>query len=353
MRSRQTWLTLSLSPLIAFVSRLPVLAAASVAGLRWLVTIAGSGMVPEGIDDKPEPFILQGVLGCFLVRGHSNQPEGQTAQQVDARPFRDLPGCVDFVGERLQHRDEFARSCAKPVVAVVAERPVDQPAMFLGQCAERRAELAGVDIPALWSILRHFPSQSRLDSVCRGTDSPLCSSQHLSWASWLAAGMDQYEDLAWTSTANLRAMSGDDGLWQSYLDTAVHFGFSRPGGTVIPDPRGVANEPPFGPLQVVTAIQPGADPDSVESRTRMRILEHELDVGGIRSIRAVGSALDGSHGERSLAVFGVTVEEALALGRRFGQVAIFDWEGPGWSLLACVGDRRTDRGWRWVADSAH
>ena len=57
--------------------------------------------------------------------------------------------------------------------------------------------------------------------------------------------------------------------------------------------------------------------------------------------------------ERSLAVFGVTVEEALALGRRFGQVAIFDWEGPGWSLLACVGDRRTDRGWRWVADSAH
>jgi hypothetical protein len=49
-------------------------------------------------------------------------------------------------------------------------------------------------------------------------------------------------------------------------------------------------------------------------------------------------------------VFGVDDTAARQLGQRFGQVAVFAWHGPRWSVLACVGDRRTDSGWRWTLD---
>lgn len=104
--------------------------------------------------------------------------------------------------------------------------------------------------------------------------------------------------------------------------------------------------PPFGPLHVVTAIQPDPEPDNV-SRARMLVLDRHLHAAGIRSMPAVGSSITGDHSEDSRAVFGLTDQQARDLGAAFGQVAVFAWNGPRWCLLACAGDRQSHRGWQW------
>lgn len=38
---------------------------------------------------------------------------------------------------------------------------------------------------------------------------------------------------------------------------------------------------------------------------------------------------------------GLSNEEARQFGLRFGQVAVFAWQGPRWSLLASATDRET------------
>lgn len=109
---------------------------------------------------------------------------------------------------------------------------------------------------------------------------------------------------------------------------------------------------PFGPLHVVSATQPGSDPDSYENVERLAVLDRELQDLGIESVPALGRSFDGKHQEQSRAVFGLDDIAARALGARFGQVAIFSWKGPWWSLLACT-DARTERqAWRWEPASS-
>ncbi len=60
---------------------------------------------------------------------------------------------------------------------------------------------------------------------------------------------------------------------------------------------------------------------------------------------AEGSDLGGRHTEPNLAVSGLSDREAQGLGARFGQVAVFSWRGPQWSVLACTAGRRSDLGW--------
>lgn len=106
-------------------------------------------------------------------------------------------------------------------------------------------------------------------------------------------------------------------------------------------------------LHVVAAVQPGADPASDESAARTAVLTQFLSAEGTTFIRAVGASFDGSHREESLAIFGLNDDEASELGRKYGQVAIFAWRGPQWSLLASAGTRQTHRGWRWTPDGAN
>jgi hypothetical protein len=82
----------------------------------------------------------------------------------------------------------------------------------------------------------------------------------------------------------------------------------------------------------------------------MNVLDRELHAAGITSIPAIGSSFDGNHSEESRAVFGLNDASARGLGRRFGQVAVFAWNGPRWSLLACASDRQTHRSWTWQED---
>jgi len=163
--------------------------------------------------------------------------------------------------------------------------------------------------------------------------------------------VEKYEDFFWAASDDLASMADQDTPWRYYEQTAMQFVEPGCSGRVVPvsDLGGGNKHLPLGPLHVVTAIQPDGDPDSGDSAARLKVLDRELRAAGIRSIRAVGSSLDGGHAEESRAIFGQTDRQARELGRRFGQVAVFAWSGPKWSLLACAADRQTHRGWKWIA----
>ncbi len=164
--------------------------------------------------------------------------------------------------------------------------------------------------------------------------------------------MSGHEDFTWDSAEHLARLASCDTLWEHYLQTRVRFEAAGQVGTLWPVDSAVGgNRPPLGPLHVVTAVQPNSEPCSVDIMARMGVLDQELDDAGIRSIRAVGSSFDGTHSEDSRAVFGLDNAQARALGVWFGQVAVFAWSGPRWSLLGCATERRTDRGWRWDPSS--
>ncbi|NKR65307.1 DUF3293 domain-containing protein [Rhodococcus hoagii] len=159
--------------------------------------------------------------------------------------------------------------------------------------------------------------------------------------------MQEYDDFVWTPRHDLAQLAQGPTPWEFYLNTMVRFDTAEGAGVVRPCDTGRGElYPPFGPMHVVTAIQPDPEPDCV-SRARMLVLDHFLHDAGIRSMPAVGSSFTGDHSEDSRAVFGLTDHESRDLGVRFGQVAVFAWTGPRWSLLACVGDRKVHRGWRW------
>jgi hypothetical protein len=154
-----------------------------------------------------------------------------------------------------------------------------------------------------------------------------------------------YDDFEWTSEDRLRELTVSDTPWRYYRDTEVRIETRECTGTVRPLVGAVGgDEPPLGPLHVITAFQP--DPD-VHGLARMVILDNELRAAGLTIATAVGSSFDGEHCEPSRAVFGLDDAAARRWGRRFGQVAVFAWSGPNWTLLACATDCREDRPWTW------
>lgn len=165
----------------------------------------------------------------------------------------------------------------------------------------------------------------------------------------MTGAVREHGDFAWATSSALAQCAQLDFPWQHYLQTAVEFDADGQTGTVWPlDSAEIGcTHPPLGPLHVITAIQPDSDPTSAENAARMNVLDHELQAAGITAIRAVGVSFDRNHREDSRAVFGLDDDQALALGLRFGQVAVFAWRGPRWSLLACATDRQEHRGWRW------
>lgn len=62
-----------------------------------------------------------------------------------------------------------------------------------------------------------------------------------------------------------------------------------------------------------------------------------------------GGDLGWTHTEASFALIGVDEAYAKALGRDFGQDAIFEWTSTELSVLACDGERRSSAGWRMAA----
>lgn len=159
--------------------------------------------------------------------------------------------------------------------------------------------------------------------------------------------MVSYDDFDWVRPAELEKMAHSGTPWGWYLQTNMHFHTAKLSGVVHPVESGGESVPPTGPLHVITAVQPDSEPDSEDNIARMEVLDDELSAAGLRVTHAVGVSFDGEYREESRAVFGLDDVRAREIGCRFGQVAIFSWRGPRWSLLASAGDREAHRGWRW------
>jgi hypothetical protein len=159
--------------------------------------------------------------------------------------------------------------------------------------------------------------------------------------------MATYDDFPWTSATDLKRLAQLETPWSYYLKTEVYIEAGNRSGTVRPADAPALKRPPLPSLHVISATQPESDPAPGECAARLAVLVAELQATRIDSIRAVGSSFSGDHQEESRAVFGLTDDAARDLGIRFGQVAIFSWNGPRWSLLACADDRQEHRSWQW------
>lgn len=101
-----------------------------------------------------------------------------------------------------------------------------------------------------------------------------------------------------------------------------------------------------GPVHIVTAHNPGGHlscPDDnavAQSRLVARVAETALEhYPAERADRAW------EHVEASLAVVGLDREQACALGREFGQDAIFEWSPGALAVLSCTDARAHYTGW--------
>ena len=87
---------------------------------------------------------------------------------------------------------------------------------------------------------------------------------------------------------------------------------------------------------IITACDPDGLATSPEiNRTADRVLEAELRSGGHRPHRVTGGSADGAHLEPGWAV-PLGLSEAVALGRRYRQVAVFYVRSGQLALVDCA-----------------
>jgi hypothetical protein len=146
------------------------------------------------------------------------------------------------------------------------------------------------------------------------------------------------------------------GAWDAYLTTEVSI--DVPGGAVrvfpapplqasgrYPDAEGRA-------IAVITAYNPGGVvADAVDNERAQQALEDELARMGVPFWPAAGASPDWRHVEPSVAVPGLAEPDALALGARYGQEAIFMLTPVSRKVIDCTTGRRTMTGWVIVAEA--
>ncbi|MEU5594944.1 DUF3293 domain-containing protein [Streptomyces sp. NPDC020298] len=140
--------------------------------------------------------------------------------------------------------------------------------------------------------------------------------------------------------------------WTHYQQAVVDI--ELPEGTVrvAPAPRGVTvgsfPAPDGETIHVVTAHNPrgrlASRPDNDRAHREMLGLLRRRE---LRWWPAVGGDADSRHTEVSAAIVGLSDHQARALGRQFGQDAVFAWSTTTWRLLSCSGPEEVlTRGWQ-------
>jgi Protein of unknown function (DUF3293) len=136
--------------------------------------------------------------------------------------------------------------------------------------------------------------------------------------------------------------------WIAYARTIVEVSPpARATFRILPAPKGEVGNWPAGfeaEIFVITAWNPHSQPlDDNENRLRQAALESEL--AQLELWAAVGLDPDSDYREEGVAVSGLSEMEAITLGARYDQNAIFRWTPVAWSILSCLDKRREDWGW--------
>jgi hypothetical protein len=138
--------------------------------------------------------------------------------------------------------------------------------------------------------------------------------------------------------------------WASYARTIVRILRPCVGDLAVGSaPPGVVGEwpwPSLEPVHILTAWDPGGErPTDADNRRCQLALEAELRprAGGMWVAEGVDPA--SGHREEGVAVRGISEADALALGARHSQDAIFAWTPLEWTIVACTGGRRVVSGW--------
>jgi hypothetical protein len=140
----------------------------------------------------------------------------------------------------------------------------------------------------------------------------------------------------------------DDDVWDGYSTAVVRLDLDGGALRLEPRPCGEVGKFAFAaPVHIITAYNPeGREADaSLNENRHVELLElmSERDI-----VSTVGSAPDGSFAEPGCAIFDLGLDEALALGRLFGQRAIYRWTASALTVVAVGEPRRTEAGWALV-----
>ena len=145
------------------------------------------------------------------------------------------------------------------------------------------------------------------------------------------------------------------GGWEAYLTAEVSI--EAPGGPVrvFPAPplqaSGLYPDAGGRAISVITAHNPGGvAADAARNERAQQSLEDELARLGVPFWRAAAGQ-DGHPAEPSVAVPGMAEPDALALGARYGQAAIFVLTPASRKVIDCATGRRALTGWVIVAEA--
>lgn len=146
--------------------------------------------------------------------------------------------------------------------------------------------------------------------------------------------------------------------WDRYGDAIVEI--HLPDGPVVVGPRPLVPksevEFPAGgstTIHVITAGNPGGvDQDKETDASARAALLGDLDRSGLTTFQARRGDLAWTHIEESVAVVGLSDDQALELGRKYGQQAIFAWSATSWELIASDGRVVSSSDWGIARGSA-
>lgn len=142
-----------------------------------------------------------------------------------------------------------------------------------------------------------------------------------------------------------------DERWFAYTVTVVRIDHPKWGRFIVaPEPgggtQGLFPDDGGRSIHIMTAHNPGRALPAAENEQRQRQLRTGLGQRpGLEIWEAVGADVTWTHQEQSLAIVGLTDDDAREVARAFDQDAIFAWTPQQWNLLSCIDDLTWHAGW--------
>ena len=133
-------------------------------------------------------------------------------------------------------------------------------------------------------------------------------------------------------------MEGTDDHWDLYAEAVIDCEID--GRTRSLRGPGAGPLPAAAPIFVVTAYNPGGvERDDASNVTDELALERDLVSGGVTSWPATGRSRDASWSEPGVAAAGIDRAAACALGRRYGQLAVFELTADEVRVVRCADEQ--------------